>query len=106
MKFSNGDEVVWLHDGQEIPAIVLACGTRQDETEFYQIEVNGQKKHVGVVDLLAPKKPGFEVRDLAFVVDENRDALKGEIVAIGSGPKNQTFYQLSFEPAIGRARSW
>lgn len=96
MTFSQGDKVVWLHDGREIPAIVLACGTKHDEKELYQIEVDGEKKHVGAVDLLASKKPGFAVRDLALILTETRDAVQGEIVAIGIGPKNRPFYQLKF----------
>jgi hypothetical protein len=107
MKFSVGDEVVWLHEDQEIPAIVSNSGKTHDENEIYQIEVNGQKKqHVKVSDLLAPKKPGFEVRDLVFVLNEGRDAIQGEVVAIGIGPKKRAFYQLKFEPEAGHAQSW
>jgi hypothetical protein len=106
MKFAEGDSVVWLQDGQEIPAIVVVAGTRQDETEFYHIEVEGDKKIVEAISLLAPKKPGFEVRDLALVLTESKDAVQGEVVATGIGPKNRTFYQLKFEPEIGFAQSW
>ena len=106
MKFAVGDKVVWLHDGGEIPAIVASCGKDHQGIEFYQIEVDGQKNHVKVGDLLAPKKPGFEIRDLAFVLTESKDAIQGEIVATGIGPKNRTFYQLKFEPETGHAQSW
>lgn len=106
MKFAVGDQVVWLHDGEEIPAIVLANGTTHEGVEFYQIDVDGQKRHATVSELLAPKKPGFEIRDLAFVLDESRDAIQGEVVAMGIGPKKRAFYQLKFEREIGRAQSW
>jgi hypothetical protein len=106
MKFEVGDQVVWLHDGQEIPAIVLANGITHEGVEFYHIDVDGQKKHATVSELLAPKKPGFEIRDLAFVLDESRDAIQGEVVAMGIGPKKRAFYQLKFEPGVGHAQSW
>ena len=106
MKFSEGEEVVWLHDGQEFSATVLSCGTTHDEVEFYQIEVEGVKKHVKLNELLAAKKAGFEIRDLVLVLNEGRDAMQGEIVAIGSGPKKRAFYQLKFEPGTGHAQSW
>lgn len=107
MKFAVGDQVVWPHDGEEVPATVLSCGTTHEGVEFYHIEVfEGQKVIASVSDILAAKKPGFEIRDLAFVLDESRDAVQGEIVAIGIGPKKRAFYQLKFEPEIGRAQSW
>jgi hypothetical protein len=106
MKFSEGDEAVWLHEEQEIPVIVLACETTHEGVELYRIDVHGQEKHVRVSELLAPKKPGFEIRDLVFVLTENKDAVQGEVVTTGIGPKNRTFYQLRFEPEIGFAQSW
>lgn len=106
MKFARGDEVVWLHDGQEITAVVLDCGTTHEGVEFYHIEVDGQKRHVTVSDLLAKKKPGFEIRDLAFIVRKTGEALEGEIVAIGNGPKDRKFYQLKFEFSERSVCSW
>ena len=106
MRYQVGEEVVWLHDGQEFSATVLSCGTTHDEVEFYQIEVEGAKKHVKLNELLAAKKAGFEIRDLVLVLNEGRDAMQGEIVAIGSGPKDRAFYQLRFQPTVGRAQSW
>ena len=105
MKFAKGNEVVWLHDGQEIPATFLD-GPINNGTELYHINAKGQNRHVMVSEILPAKKPGFEIRDLAFVLDEGRDTIEGEIVAIGSGPKKRAFYQLNFEPGIGRAQSW
>jgi hypothetical protein len=104
MTFAIGDQVVWLNDGQEIPATVL--GYEETGTELYLIEVDGFSKHVNLSELLAPKKAGFEIRDLVFVLNEGRDSIQGEIVTIGIGPKNRMFYQLKFEPVIGRAQSW
>jgi hypothetical protein len=56
--------------------------------------------------LLPAKKAGFDIRDLARVIDESKDSIQGEIVAIGSGPKNHKFYLLKFESRIGHAQSW
>lgn len=106
MKFQKGAEVVWLHNGEEIPATVSANGKTHEGREVYQIEVAGQTKHVGAAELLAPKKPGFEIRDLAFVLTENRDAVQGEVIAVGIGPKDQKFFQMKFAPDFGIAQSW
>jgi hypothetical protein len=106
MKYQIGEQVFWLKDGQEFPATVLNRGEDHAGAEIYMIEVEGIPKHVKMNELLAAKKAGFEIRDLAYVIDVHRDAVQGEIVAIGNGPKNRTFYQLKFDPAVGHAQSW
>jgi hypothetical protein len=68
--------------------------------------VNGKREQVDVKDLLAQKKPGFSVRDLVLINDEHRDAVQGEVIAIGHGPKGRNFYQIKFDPTAGHAVSW
>lgn len=64
-----------------------------DEVEVYKVFAEGTVQHFSASNVLAPKKPGFEIRDLAFILDKSGDAIQGEIVAIGSGPKKRAFYQ-------------
>jgi hypothetical protein len=107
MKFAVGDQVVWLHDSEEVPATVLSCGTTHEGVEFYHIKVFEDQKVIATVsEILASKRPGFQIRDLALVLTEGRDAVQGEVVATGTGPKGRAFYQLKFEPEIGLAQSW
>ena len=68
--------------------------------------MNGKREQVEAKDLLAPKKPGFGIRDLVLINDEHRDAVQGEVIAIGHGPKGRQFYQLRFAPNSGHAVSW
>jgi hypothetical protein len=68
--------------------------------------VNDKREQVDVKDLLAQKKPGFGIRDLVLINDEHRDAVQGEVIAIGHGPKGRNFYQLRFAPNSGHAVSW
>ena len=108
MIFQRNDQVIWVREGKEITATVrgYAANDTGDGADFYEIYADGKVQHMKASDVLAPKKPGFEIRDLAFVLDESRDAVQGEVVATGIGPKNRTFYQMRFEPAMSRAQSW
>jgi hypothetical protein len=107
MKFTEGEQVVLLKDGNEVPAVVLNWGEDKEGKNFYQIEVEGGTQMFVVGSALLPaKKAGFAIRDLAFVLDESRDAVQGEIIAVGTGPKNRKFYQLKFDPAMCHAQSW
>ena len=105
MSFNEGDQVVWLNSGQEIPATVIAHVTDGKRINMYSLEVHGERRNVPANEVLEPKKPGYEVRDLALVIDEGRSAVQGEIVAIGRGPKDRLFYQLRFE-GIHVPMSW
>ena len=48
----------------------------------------------------------FKNGDQVLINDEHRDAVQGEVIAIGHGPKGRHFYQLRFAPNSGRAVSW
>ena len=101
MPFKTDDRVVWVNNGEEIPAIVKGYGTSQNGDFIYVLEVGGEVKNVTESEVLAVKKPGFEIRDLAFVIDENKQAVQGEIVEIGIGSNRRRFYQLWFEDTDG-----
>jgi hypothetical protein len=108
MSLKEGDRVVWLSGEKEIPAklISLATSSGPNPVDLAMIEIAGDHRLVHASQLLAAKKSGFNLRDLALVIDENREAAEGEIVATGKGPKGQAFYQLRFQAGAGTTRSW
>jgi hypothetical protein len=65
-------------------------------TAWVIIESSNATVSVQIKDLLRPKQPGFKVRDLAFVIYEANQAVQGEIIGIGNGPKGKKFYELKF----------
>lgn len=106
MTFQKDEQVVWVQNGEEIPAVVVSSGLGFDGAELYQIDTGSEKKHVQGSELLFPKKPGFQIRDLAFVINENREAIEGEITATGYGPNKRRFFQLMIPVGEGKIRNW
>jgi hypothetical protein len=107
MAFEKGDPVFVKQGNEEVSATfdVYITGPDGKHSSAY-ILVNDKREQVDVKDLLAQKKPGFGIRDLVLINDEHRDAVQGEVIAIGHGPKGQQFYQLRFAPNSGHAVSW
>ena len=38
--------------------------------------------------VLAPKQPGFGIRDLVYIIDENRDAVQGKVTSVYTNSEN------------------
>ena len=93
MAFEKGKPVFVKQDNDEVPATFDGYITDIDgkDSSAYVL-VNGKREQVEAKNLLAPKKPGFGIRDLVLINDEHREAIQGEIIAIGHGPKGQHFY--------------
>ena len=112
MPFDRGEEVEFLKGGSEISARIVSvrasCGPGWTQVDHYDIQVEGEseQRRVKPTELLPRKKPGFEVRDLALVIGENRIEAQGEVIKIGAGPKGRKFYQLKFEIESGSTRRW
>lgn len=107
MAFEKGELVFLKQDNDEVPATFQDYVTGPDgKHSGAYVAVNGKREWVEVNAVLAQKKPGFRIRDLALINDEHREALQGEVIAIGHGPKGRNFYQLRFAPDSGHAVSW
>jgi hypothetical protein len=106
MTFKKGDPVFIKQGDGEVPAIFQEYHGPASNPSSAWVLIDGERKQVYVKDVLAPKKPGFEIRDLAFIIDEHREAVQGEVIALGIGHKGKRFYQMRFDPSAGHGVGW
>jgi hypothetical protein len=107
MAFKQGDPVfVKQENGEDSATFQEYLNDYKGNRVSAYVLLNGKLEQVDVKKVLAPKQPGFGIRDLVLINDEHRDAVQGEVIAIGHGPKGQKFYQLRFAPNSGHAVSW
>ncbi len=107
MAFEKGNPVFVKQGNDEVFATFDAYITGPDRTHSgAYVVVNGKREQVEAKDLLAPKKPGFAIRDLVLINDEHREVVEGEVIATGHGPKGKQFYQLRFASDSGYAVGW
>lgn len=101
MAFKRGDKVFWKRpdDGEEIAVTFESYITDGNNQKLdCQIRLrSGLPKEVKVESVLPLKEQGFAIRDYAWVIDSDRNARRGEIVALGHTKGKRQFYLLRFE---------
>ncbi len=104
MEFKQGALVFWNRDnGEEVVAEFRDyVYSQMGNAVAAKIQINGEIFKVYLEELLPPKMPGFNVRDVALVINETKQTVQGEIIAIGRGPTNKKFYELKFEGNIAK----
>lgn len=93
-KFDAGDQGVVVISGEEV--VVRVLGVLGEHAYMVQTEDSGKAFQVLQTNLLRIKGPFFDVRGLVYTTSSAHPDELGEIITLGKGPKDQTFFRIKY----------